>query len=387
VALIGKLASMSRRDATEIIERHSGDVVAVSDSPDLIVVSDETRDPRQAVREALGGTAPVGWQSIETIAESELWQRLGLVDEPAGVQRLYTPAMLAELLDVPVSAVRRWLRKGYLRATREVRRLPYFDFGEVQVARQLTALLKQGCSLAAIDRQAAELERLMPGVSRPLADPALVVEKGSIYLRRGNDLAEPTGQLLLDFNAVPEPVINAPSAMPATLLEVVRSGRRPKQVEDQSNIDKLRELSVELQDTDDLAAAIESRRAVLLAGGNGPEDHFALADLLYRTGDLAGARERYFMAIELDEAYVEARANLGCVLAELGELELAAAALAGALAYHGDFADAHYHLAQTLEQLQRPAEAANHWRQFLTLAPESPWAEQARDHLASLHLV
>lgn len=89
------------------------------------------------------------------------------------------------------------------------------------------------------------------------------------------------------------------------------------------------------------------------------------------------------MAIELDETYVEARANLGCVLAELGDLELAAASLVGALAYHSDFADAHYHLAQTLEQLSRPADAAVHWRQFLLLAPESPWAEEAREHLTS----
>ena len=35
------------------------------------------------------------------------------------------------------------------------------------------------------------------------------------------------------------------------------------------------------------------------------------------------------MAIELDEDYVEARANLGCVLAEWGQRELAIAAFEG----------------------------------------------------------
>lgn len=383
MALVGKLASMPQRDAAQIIERHGGSVVPMSESPNLIVISDETDDPRQAVRSALSETAPASWQSVETIVESDFWQRLGLVDEAAGVQRLYTPAMLAELLNVPVANVRRWLRKGYLKATREVRRLPYFDFAEVHVARQLSALLKQGCSLSAIDRQVAALERLMPGVSRPLADPALVVEKGSIFLRRGDDLAEPTGQLLLDFSAAPEPVIAPTSAMPQSLADVVRSGHRPDWLEKQPTVEELRGLSAELQVSDDLVAAIESCRAVLMAGGNEPEDHFALADLLYRAGDLAAARERYFMAIELDETYVEARANLGCVLAELGDLELAAASLVGALAYHSDFADAHYHLAQTLEQLSRPADAAVHWRQFLLLAPESPWAEEAREHLTS----
>lgn len=376
---------MSRRDAAPIIEQHGGAVVQVSDSPDLVVVGDEAGDPRQAVRGALDGIAPFGWESVETITESELWQRLGLVEEAVGVQRLYTPAMLAELLNVPIATVRRWRRKGYLHATREVRRLPYFDFQEVHVARQLAALLRQGCSLGMIDRQVAALARLMPDVVRPLAEPALVVEKGSVYLRRGDDLAEPSGQLLLDFSAVQEPVIAPATAMPQTLVEVVRSGHRPAWLEAQPTIEELRGLATELQDTGDLVAAIEACRALLMAGGNEPEDHFALADLLYRAGDLAAARERYFVAIELDETYVEARANLGCVLAELGDLELAAASLVGALAYHSDFADAHYHLAQTLEQLDRPTEAACHWRQFLQLAPESPWAEEARDRLAATH--
>ncbi|MBN1590058.1 MAG: tetratricopeptide repeat protein, partial [Pirellulales bacterium] len=91
-----------------------------------------------------------------------------------------------------------------------------------------------------------------------------------------------------------------------------------------------------------------------------------------------GARERYYVAIELDEDYVEARANLGCILAEMGQLDLAVAALRGALAYHADYPDAHYHLARTLDRLGRPEDARNHWQVFLRLAPDSPWADQAR---------
>src|SRR5690606_36339944 len=178
VALVGKLAGMSRRDAAQTIERHGGIVVeTASELPELVVVGDEAGDARKAVREALGGEFSAQWDSVEIITESELWQRLGLVDEDAGVQRLYTPAMLAELLSVPIATIRRWRRKGYLHATREVQRLPYFDFEEVSVARQLVALVRQGCSLAMIDRQVDALERLLPDSPRPLAEPALVVEK------------------------------------------------------------------------------------------------------------------------------------------------------------------------------------------------------------------
>ena len=89
------------------------------------------------------------------------------------------------------------------------------------------------------------------------------------------------------------------------------------------------------------------------------------------------------MAVELDEDFVEARANLGCVLAETGELDLAVAAFQGTLAHHRDYPDVHYHLARTLEELSRSEEADLHWRKFLDLAPDSPWAEEARERLTS----
>jgi tetratricopeptide (TPR) repeat protein len=136
-----------------------------------------------------------------------------------------------------------------------------------------------------------------------------------------------------------------------------------------------------LEDRGDLAQAAEMHRAVMAAVGPQAEVCFQLAELLYRLGDTSGARERYYMAIELDEDYVEARANLGCVLAETGQTELALAAFEGALRFHPEYLDVHYHLARTLDELNRPDEAERHWREFLDLAPDSPWAEEARARL------
>jgi len=140
-------------------------------------------------------------------------------------------------------------------------------------------------------------------------------------------------------------------------------------------------LAAEFEEDGQLAAAADMYRAAMAAAGPKPEICFQVAELLYRLGDLAGARERYYMAVELDEDYVEARANLGCVLAETGQHELAVAAFEGALRYHPDYADAHYHLARTLDQLGRRDEAEAHWRAFLAQAPDSPWAEEARSRL------
>ncbi|MCA9165314.1 MAG: tetratricopeptide repeat protein, partial [Planctomycetales bacterium] len=45
------------------------------------------------------------------------------------------------------------------------------------------------------------------------------------------------------------------------------------------------------------------------------------------------------------------------------------------------YPDVHYHMARALDDLERLEEAERHWREFLELAPESPWADEARDRL------
>ena len=118
-------------------------------------------------------------------------------------------------------------------------------------------------------------------------------------------------------------------------------------------------------------------RAVLAATGPDAVVCFLLAEILYRMEDLSAARERYYAAIELDENYVEARANLGCVLAETGEFDLAIAAFRGTLKYHPNYPDVHYHLARVLDETDDRRQAESHWREFLDMAPNSPWAEEA----------
>jgi tetratricopeptide (TPR) repeat protein len=52
-----------------------------------------------------------------------------------------------------------------------------------------------------------------------------------------------------------------------------------------------------------------------------------------------------------------------------------------ALASDPSFADAHFNLAMTLQELKREDEARAHWEAYLKLDPESKWAEIARRHL------
>jgi tetratricopeptide (TPR) repeat protein len=105
---------------------------------------------------------------------------------------------------------------------------------------------------------------------------------------------------------------------------------------------------------------------------------------LYRLGQTEAARERFYEAVQCDGEYVEAWGNLGCVLSELDRPDEAVEALECALAIHAGYADAHYHLADILEESGRPEDAADHWRAYLEHDRRSTWADEARRRLEAL---
>src|SRR5262245_26283857 len=205
VAIVGRLAGMSKRDAQQLIKQHGGHCAESADpSGGLIVVGDDVSlaaDPAAAplFNDATQSAIEAG--TVEVVSENKFWQRLGLVDDEEHVRRLYTPAMLAQLVGVPVAVVRRWHRRGLIRPVREVSRLPYFDFQEVATARQLAELLAAGISPAAIERKLRELARFVPGAQRPLAQLSIIVRGSRLLLRQGDGLVGPGGQLFFDFDA------------------------------------------------------------------------------------------------------------------------------------------------------------------------------------------
>jgi tetratricopeptide (TPR) repeat protein len=292
----------------------------------------------------------------------------------------YTATLLAKLVGVDAARIRRWQRRGWLVPVEETHRLARFDFLELTVARQLAQLHRAGATPRLVARKLAEIQRHFPDVARPLAELTLVLDGKKLLVRREGGLVEPSGQLRIDFDALAqEPADDQPATIVSPALFLSRESAAPLE---QAAPEQLVVWAGDFEESGDLRSAAETYRAALAAGGPRVELCFQLAEVLYRAGDLAAARERYFMALELDENYVEARVNLGCVLVELGENELAAAAFEGAIRSYEPYPDAHYHLARVLDELSRPNEAATHWERFLELAPDSPWADEARLRLA-----
>lgn len=371
VRLIGRFASMPQNEAGAAVCRRGG--VLVEERPDLVCLGeDSSAEQRELAHRAAEESG------VELLSEGDLWRRLGLLDDGSAVQSLYTPAMLAEVVGAPLAAIRRWRRRGALQPVLRIKRLPYFDYAEAKVAQTLAELLDAGRTLAAVDRMIDRLESAYEALERPLAELPVTVEDGALCIRENGSLTEPTGQKRFDFQSSDDSPQEESPEEDAVILPI---SLPDPSASDGAGEDALRIQAEDLRDQGELDRAIESWRLIMLSASPTADDHFTLAEWLYESGDAAGARERYYAALELDEAYLEARVNLGCLLWEAGEQELSIAAFHGALETHEGFADAHYHLARLLDERGEPSEAERHWVRFLEIAPEGPWSEEANRRL------
>ncbi len=400
IVFVGKLGALPRREAMQIARDHGGNPLErLTGDVDLVIIGAEEL-PAEDLTALLSESIRRGLREGRTtlIHEHELWLQLGVVDESSSMQ-LYTPAMMAGLLKIPVRNIRRWYRMGLLTSTKVAHRLPYFSFIQVQNARQLANWIARGANPSDIKRQLADFAPWVE--NRSLMELDLVIDGRRLLLRNGEQLLGANGQLHLDFDRTElkhtvEPDSDR-SHSAATLpfqsmalsnavsiaTDGVSSDSQSTEITHWTR-DEMLQAAEELEDAGRLEQSIGWYRIILARYGMTAEICFQLAELLYRTGDNSAARERYYNAIELDEDFIEARANLGCVLAETGQTILAIAAFQGALARDDHYPDVHYHLAKCLDEVADGEQAVRHWIRFLQLSPQSPWADEALDRLGRM---
>ena len=384
VLLLGTLGGFTKRESQQLL-KHAGARVldSASAQAQLIIIGDDYEGFERLRADDSQVSAGMDTGDVPVLHESPLWELLAHREDETSVRQLYTPAMLAELLDVPVRTVRRWCRAGLIQPVKEVLNLPYFDYTELAAARQLAKWGKEGATVQSIQRQLAALAELAPAVGRPIQQLAITAEGKQLLMRHGSTLVESTGQFRFSFEESHEfgsdsPTLSIEKLAPRSASKATSLGSSP------ATLEQMVEQAMSAEDEEDLDAAIDWYRTALAAFGPNADVNFQLAELLYRQGDPTAARERYYMALELNSGLVEARANLGCVLAELGQSELAVAAFQGTLQQFTDYADVHFHLARALDDLNETSKANEHWQRFLELAPASPWAEEAQQRLAQL---
>jgi tetratricopeptide (TPR) repeat protein len=222
VVFTGTLASMTHREAMDLVQQHGGRAMfTVTSHATLLVIGEEgwaveddgraSQKLEQALRFAAEG------RQIRVVAESDWLQMLGLEERREDIRRACTPAMLSRLLNVPVRLIRRWERQGLIRPVRRVCRLPYFDYREVAGARRLAALLAEGVSPKTLESSLLRLSRELGQSDRSLAQLNLLVQDERILVRDERGVMIPrTGQRLLDFDAADRPRLASPDGADAS---------------------------------------------------------------------------------------------------------------------------------------------------------------------------
>lgn len=382
VTFTGVLASMTHGHASTIVVENGGEATEhASRRTTLLVVGEEgwpldaDGRPSQKFRQIQE------WRNqgaaIRVLRESDWLHLLGLSDRRGEVHRLYTPAMLGQMLDLPVSLIRRWERVGLLKTAKRVCRLPYFDFQEVARLRRLAELLDAGVSREELEGSLAALAELFPEAGGPKAKLDLLALDRHLFLRDDRGLIEPaSGQRVFDFDEDESSVDLSDSPRSLPLVTSPAAAHDPKS----SAADWFSKGCGLLEDGESTAAVEAFRMALMLRPGDA-ETQFCLADALYRSGNPAAALERYYAVVESDRKYLEAWTQIGCLHAERTEYDAAVSAFGIALELHADYPDAHLHLAEALHASGRSGEAEPHWRRYLEFDRRGPWADLARQRL------
>jgi DNA-binding transcriptional MerR regulator len=381
VAFTGVLASMTHAQAGELVEQHGGEASEhISRQTTMLVVGEEgwplEDDGHPSVKLQQAERLREAGSELKIISESDWLHLIGLTERREEARRLYTPAMLCQMLDVSVHVIRGWERAGLIRPIKKIFRLPYFDFHEAASARRLSELLASGVTREEIEASLKRLPTVQGGQARPLEQLRLLAHHHRIAVRDDHGLKEPSsGQRLIEFEP-PEELAEESESPAAVPFQIATSAL------DWSFSDWFEE-GCRRYTAGEVDSAIEAFRCSLMQMPGHPEGHFHLAECLYRAGHLRAAAERYYAAIEHDNDYLEAWTQLGCLLTELGERESAVDAFRIALDVHPEFPDAHFHIADLLSAMGQDEDACEHWRAFLKGSPRGPWADLARQRLGA----
>ena len=386
LAITGKLASMSRDEAVERIGDAGGRVVATPRDTTAVLIVGQGGPPLGEdgrITHALQRAYELQDAGIELAiaGEDELLAKLGLQNALDGLSRRYTTGQLARILDVAPSLIRHWVREGLIRPAHEHARLYFFEFPQVASAKALSELFRAGVDAGRIRRSLGQLaERETSGgapapapaaasgaAAHMLAQLAVLEHAGPLLVRtRDGSLAEPNGQMLLDFREEPAPGLRL----------VARTEER--------RIGDWFEIGIRAERDGRFEDAVRAYRSALGCDDRHPEVHFNLGNALYAIGRFDEARERFHRAVELAPDYVEAWNNLGILLSEMDEPDDAIVAYRRALSLAPDYPDALYNLAESLVARGELAEARALWRAYLRADPESPFARIVRERLARL---
>jgi tetratricopeptide (TPR) repeat protein len=350
VVFTGKLSSLARREARELVVRLGGTTAdEVNSKTTMLVIGAEGFGPsaeksnklRRA--EELNAQQP---QPIEILSE-EAFCRLAGVPTPDTVKRQYSAMrdLLARYRLLREDQLRYLVKCGLIQPALKMNADTFFAFADVAVIKQANDELMEGRSFKSAVRTL---------------------------------LASHQGQLAFDFRL---------DAAPAKILALQRPEKPVAQVppagspRDTALAEEYFRAGSALDNGDESTreqAAAAYRRSLELDPYLVPA-LINLANIHYSRDELVEAQALYERAIGLESDFFEAHFNLGNIYHDLGRFTEAQDCYLEALRLNPFYADTHFYLAVTLEKMGLSSEARPHWRSYQQLAPQGEWVELAKE--------
>jgi len=329
VAIRGKLALLTRRDARAIVARLGG------------VLARE------------GAT-----QATLTISEDDLCRAAGLPDADTLRGQYYSSRDLRGMYPVLREDHLRYLAKCGLVHPIAGR---YYSFADLHILKSAAADLERGLPLnvamrGLVSERQGQLSLDFQAAARAEHPPARVVR-----LR-----PEAAGR---------------PARQPGTAGAARAEADESAQAANFKMAAKFFLEGAEFDDGEDpdLDAASTSYRKALLFDPVLVPALVNLANIHYERDQLVEAEALYERAIRLDPDCFEAYFNLGNIHHDLTRYAEAVTSYTDALAINPDYPEAHFYLAVTLEKLGRSPEARPHWQAYCELAPDGEFVKLAKE--------
>ena len=301
--------------------------------------------------------------------------RSGRSGEPEG-ELLYSTSQLSRILKVPSRRIRDWVRRGLIEPVRTGTRGQLFDFRQMTELERLRKLTDEGVSTRDIRRSLDQAKRWMPEeggslarLSRPEGESRLLVRT------EAGTLAEPSGQLRLDFDGGPT------SPGPDRITPMTLPSAEEDETTPELPAEQWFERAVAFEEAGNLDHAAAAYEQALELGEPRADAAFNLGNVLVGLGRLEDAVPRFEEALAAEPRWVEAWNNLASVHAHLENWPEAIEAGCRAVDLEFDYPDAHYNLAEAYHAAGRPREARRHARIYLKFDPKSEWAERLRETL------
>ncbi len=373
VFFTGKLSSISRQEAFELVKRFGGVVCKeMSTKTTLLVVgadgfsnatgcssdfihgdnrNEKTNVLKQA--EALNNRSP---NQVRILSEDEFCELCGLRTISSLEKRYHNVKSIRELYPLINESRLRYLDTcGLIRPVAHTDdNETYYRFLDIVVVKRIHDLLRQGQPFRKIVRRM---------------------------------LVAQDGQLVLDFSAVRDESHRAK-------VVALRYGKANKIFLEEYQ-DSLTEFEnpqtavaarffLEGSELDEGSHTEKERaqsayRKALLLDPNLVPAIVNLANIHYASDELVEAQALYARALQIDPDCFEAYFNLGNIHHDLGRHDEALECYSEALRLNPNYADAHFYIAVTLEKMGRSADSKLHWQRYQHLAPDGEWVDLAKE--------